>query len=285
MNIHPLFDVTTATFSFIVYDPKTRDAIIIDPVLNFDLFSATISHTSMEEIKNFVKEHHLSVHLVLDTHVHADHMTATYYLKKIFKVPSAIGGGFKKSQDYFSNFYGLNVKDYEPAYEHLLNHGQTITAGSIEIKALAVPGHTPSCTAYVINDNVFSGDTLFQPQLGCGRADFPGGSARDLYHSIKEHLYALPDHYTLWVGHDYPSEGQAPQAKSTILEEKTNNRLIKKSTTLEQFIEEREKKDKTLGTPRLLLPSLQVNIVGGQLPHADAAGRQLLSIPLTVKEA
>lgn len=280
MNIHPFFDTATATFTYIVYDLKTRDAIIIDPVLDFELFSATIADTSIELLKNFINAHNLSVKLILDTHVHADHMTGSYYLKKHLKVPSAIGAGFKTAQDYFSNFYGLDVKAYESAYEQLLAHEQTIKAGSIMIKALSVPGHTPSCTAYVIEDNVFSGDTLFQPNLGCGRADFPGGSARNLYHSIKEHLYALPDHFTLWVGHDYPSEGQAPQAKTTILEEKTHNRLINTSTTLEQFIEAREKKDKTLGAPKLLLPSLQVNILGGQLPHADRAGRQFLRIPL-----
>ena len=282
MNIQPFFDVTTATFSFIVHDPKTRDAIIIDPVLDFDLFSATITRASIELLKNFIEDNKLTVRLILDTHVHADHMTASYELKKIFNVKSAIGAGFKVSQDYFSNFYGIDIKSYAPAYDVLLEHEQTITAGSIIIKALAVPGHTPSCTAYVIDQHVFSGDTLFQPTLGCGRADFPGGSARDLYHSIKT-LYTLPDHYTLWVGHDYPTEGQAPQASTTIQASKTTNRLIKDGTTFEQFVLERETKDRTLGTPRLLLPSLQVNILGGQLPHADACGRQFLRIPLKVQ--
>ncbi len=285
MIISPFFDQSTATFSYIVHDPKTLDALIIDPVLDYEVLTATISYESATLLKNFVHEQKLKVRLVLDTHVHADHMTASYFLKQYFQAPSAIGCGFNKSKEYFSHFYDINCADYAPAYDYFLEDHQSLKAGSIPIKALAVPGHTPSCTAYLIEENIFGGDAIFLPTLGCGRADFPGGSAKDLYQSIQQKFYSLPEYFTIWVGHDYPSEGQAPKSSTTVKESKEQNRLIKATTTLEEFIESRDKKDRTLSPPRLLLPSLQVNILGGQLPQADREGRRFLRTPLKVKNS
>jgi glyoxylase-like metal-dependent hydrolase (beta-lactamase superfamily II) len=285
VQITPFFDDNTATFSYIIHDPSTGDAVIIDPVLDYEPLSATIFEDSMDILKKFIAEQKLKVRLILDTHMHADHMTASYFLKEFFHTKNAIGSGFLPSQAYFSHVYGTIPNDYRPAYDHYLKHQESTQAGSIRIQALAVPGHTPSCSAYIIGENVFSGDAIFLPALGCGRADFPGGNAKTLYQSIQNQLYTLPDHFKMWVGHDYPAEGQPPQAFSTIGESKASNRLIKKSTSLEEFVEAREKKDRTLAPPRLLLPSMQVNILGGQLPHADQEGRRYLRLPLSVKES
>ncbi|MCA9507670.1 MAG: MBL fold metallo-hydrolase [Myxococcales bacterium] len=284
MHITPFFEHVTCTFSYVIHDQQTKDAVIIDPVLNFDAASGKISHDSTNKLKDFIRNNKLIPQLVLDTHVHADHMTGSFFVKKLFKIKSAIGEGFLSSQDYFRKIYETDVASYELPYEHLLKNNEIINAGSIEIKALAVPGHTPSCTAYLIGNNVFSGDSLFQPNLGCGRADFPGGSAYDLFNSIKHQLYTLPDDTILWVGHDYPPTGETPKASTTILESKKHNRLIKADTKMEEFILQRENKDKTLNAPKLLLPSLQVNITGGQLPHKDQMGHRFLRIPLSIDE-
>lgn len=279
MIISPFFDQSTATFSYVVHDPETLDALIIDPVLEYDPLTTQISNKAMAPVCAFIDDQRLSVRLILDTHVHADHMTGAFYLKEHFKVKSGIGVGFVKSRDYFSDVYSIDTDDYAPAYDLYFQHEEEFSAGSITIKALMVPGHTPSCTAYIIGDNIFSGDVIFQPTLGCGRSDFPGGSALDLYHSIQQ-LYRLPDHFRLWIGHDYPTEGKGALSSVSIQENKQSNRLIKAETSCEEFVKARQNKDKTLAPPRLLWPAMQINILGGQLPKANPKGQRFLKIPL-----
>ncbi len=279
MIITPFFDQSTATFSYVVHDADSHDAIIIDPVLDFDPLNACISSKALAPLCRFIEEQKLIVRLVLDTHVHADHMTGAFYAKELFKVKSGIGLGFIKSRDYFREVYAIDTNEYAPAYDFLFKHEEEFSAGSIAIKALLVPGHTPSCTAYIIGENVFSGDAIFQPSLGCGRADFPGGSAVELYHSIQA-LYRLPEHFRMWVGHDYPAEGKEALSNVSVGENKQHNRLITAKTSLEEFMNARENKDKTLSPPRLLWPAMQINILGGQKPRANAKGQRFLKIPL-----
>lgn len=278
------FDPATFTLSYIVYDANNRDAIIIDPVLDYDPTSSLISKTSITRLKNYIEQHKLHVRLILDTHVHADHMTGAYYAKKIFCVPSAIGENFVVSQAYFARFFGLEdkLKYYEQAYDYFLKHNQIIKAGSLSIKILLTPGHTPSCASFLIEDTLFCGDALFVPELGCGRADFPGGSAQTLFRSIKNNIYKLPDQTKIYVGHDYPMASTEPRFMSTVLESKQKNIMLDEHISEEDFLNKRQKKDQSLQPPKLLIPAMQVNILGGQLPKSNQHGQRFLRVPIGV---
>lgn len=283
ITVKPFFDKDTSTFSYVVYDEDTKDAVIIDPVLDFEPLSATVSFWSLGRLCDFVTDMGLKVQLVADTHAHADHMSGAHFLKKRLSVPSAIGEGFFKTRDYFANFYDIDPQSYEPAYDLLLSHHQTLSVGSLTIKTLLTPGHTPTCAAYLIDDALFSGDAIFQEALGCGRTDFPGGSAQTLYRSITEQIFSLPDSVRIFVGHDYPKENGEPRADTSVLAAKKNNVIINETVTESQFVRKRQTRDLTLPLPRLLLLAMQVNILGGQLPKLGP--RHALTIPLTVSKS
>jgi glyoxylase-like metal-dependent hydrolase (beta-lactamase superfamily II) len=281
----PLFDAGTSTFSYILFDQKSHDCVIIDPVLDFDPINAVISTDSCKRIKEYLEQNDLNVRMIIDTHVHADHITAAAYLKHLFGVPSAIGENFIESQSYFAELYELKheLSNYEPAYDFLLKHDQVFSAGALRIKTLLTPGHTPSCASFLIDDLLFCGDLLFQPELGCGRADFPGASAQTLYRSVKNNIYTQPDTTKLYIGHDYPQGQEAPRAQTTVGESKQKNIMIDNIISEEDFIIKRTVKDKNLQAPRLLLAAMQLNILGGQLPKTSKSGKRFLRVPLSCK--
>lgn len=266
IRINHFFHKNTSTFTYVVIDENTKHALIIDPVLDLDAPSGTLSYQALNDLIDFVEQEKFHVQAILDTHVHADHVTGAHYLRERWRVPSVIGEGFIKTQHYFKEIYGIDVTHYPEAYNVKLAHKQDASFGSFKLKALATPGHTPACTALLLEDALFSGDTLFQPNLGCGRADFPGGSARDLFLSITRQIFPLPDETRIFVGHDYPKELKAPVPETSVVESKKNNILINEAVPEAQFIAEREKRDKTLALPNLMLLAMQINILGGQIP-------------------
>lgn len=281
-KLETFFDESTYTLTYVLYSEKTKDAIIIDPVLDYDPAASRVSDESITKVINFIKKNDLNVHYILETHAHADHLTGAAELKKRLEgVKIAIGKNITKVQELFSgvfNLKDLNINGIQ--FDVLLNEEDFLKAGDIEISTIFTPGHTPACSSYLIDDMLFTGDALFMPDYGTGRCDFPAGSAKDLYHSIHEKLYQLPDTTRVLTGHDYQPNGRQLEYESTIGENKKNNIQLKESTTEEEFIKFRTTRDATLSAPRLLLPSIQVNIDAGKLPTAEENGTQYLKIPV-----
>jgi glyoxylase-like metal-dependent hydrolase (beta-lactamase superfamily II) len=286
MQIKTFFDNDTSTLSYVVYDEKTKDSLIIDPVLNYDPASSKYSTESVDLVLNFINEQTLTVHYILETHAHADHLTGAQFLKeKLPQAKLAIGENITKVQSKFKHIF--NFKEFNEngvQFDMLLKDNSTIHAGSISIKILFTPGHTPACSSYLINNEaVFSGDVLFMDDYGTGRCDFPGGSSADMYDSVTKRLYTLPDHTKVYVGHDYKPGGRELRYESSISKQKTSNPQLNQHTTREEFIKNRDARDKTLTSPRLLLQSLQVNIDAGHLPKEEDNGNSYLKIPLRKK--
>lgn len=282
-TVKEFFDKATWTLTYVVQDPHTKDAVIIDPVWDYDPAASKMSQKSAEEVLNYVKENDLKVHFILETHAHADHVSGSQILKQ--KIPGAkvgIGAKITEVQKVFKSVFNLDsdFKTDGSQFDLLLEEGKPVTAGSLKIETIYTPGHTPACGTYIIGDAIFTGDALFMPDYGTGRCDFPAGSAEDLYHSVHEKIYRLPDHYRVFVGHDYLPNGRALAFESTIAEEKAKNVQLKAETTKEQFVKFRTNRDKTLAAPRLLLPSVQVNIDAGHLPQPEANGISYLKIPV-----
>jgi glyoxylase-like metal-dependent hydrolase (beta-lactamase superfamily II) len=281
-KLETFFDKNTYTLTYVVYDANTKDAIVIDPVLDYDSAASKIYDESVQKVENFIKSNDLNVHAILETHAHADHLTGAAELKK--RLPNAkvgIGKNITKVQDLFSGFF--NLKDFNTSgiqFDVLLNEEETFMAGTIEVRTIFTPGHTPACSSYVIDDMVFTGDALFMPDFGTGRCDFPAGSAEDLYHSVHEKLYKLPDETRVFTGHDYQPNGRELRYESTIGENKKSNIQLQESTTKAKFVEFRTKRDAKLAAPRLLLPSIQVNIDAGRLPKEEDNGTSYLKIPV-----
>lgn len=282
LKVKEFFDPDTYTMTYIVFDSKTKDAVIIDPVLDYDPAASKISYESVEKVLSYVQENELSAHYVLETHAHADHLTGAIAIKdRIPDVKIGIGKNISKVQDVFKGVY--NLKDFNTngiQFDVLLDEDTFLEAGTIKVKTIFTPGHTPACSSYLIADMVFTGDALFMPDFGTGRCDFPAGSARDLYHSIHEKLYKLPDETRVFTGHDYQPNGRDLKFESTIGEEKRVNIQLKAETTEDEFVKFRTERDATLAAPRLLLPSIQVNIDGGRLPEEEDNGVKYIKIPL-----
>ena len=268
--------------TYIVFDETSNDALIIDPVLNYDPGSSRISSESAEKVLSFCQQNDLKVHYILETHAHADHLSAAMALKeKLPLAKVAIGENIVKVQETFSKIY--NLKNFEAngmQFDELLNEDKTLYAGTIKVRTLFTPGHTPACSSYLIANKLFTGDALFMPDFGTGRCDFPAGSAKELYHSVHEKLYQLPEDTIVYTGHDYQPGGRELRYQCTIKESKEKNVQLKASTTLEEFCEFRHSRDKTLKAPRLLLPSIQVNIRAGRLPKKEDNGVPYLKIPI-----
>lgn len=282
-TVKEFFDKATWTLTYVVYDKATKDAVILDPVWDYDPAASKMSTSSVDEVLNFVRAENLKVHYILETHAHADHVSGSQVLKK--HLPSAkvgIGARITEVQKVFKGVFNLSddFKTDGSQFDLLLEEGKDLVAGSLHIQTLYTPGHTPACASYVIGEAVFTGDALFMPDYGTGRCDFPAGSAEDLYTSVHEKLYKLPDHYRVFVGHDYLPGGRPLAFESTIGEEKAKNIQLKVETPRSQFVEFRKTRDKSLAAPRLLLPSVQVNIDAGVLPKAEGNGQKYLKIPV-----
>lgn len=282
-SIQEFFDSATWTLTYVVFDSATKDAIIIDPVWDYDPAASQLSQDSAEKVLSYVKKNDLKVHYILETHAHADHVSGSQVLKT--KLPGAkvgIGAKITEVQKVFKNVFNLSpdFKTDGSQFDLLLEEGKVLMAGSLKIETLSTPGHTPACASYIVGDAVFAGDAIFMPDYGTGRCDFPAGSAKAMYHSVHEKLFSLPDHYRVFVGHDYMPDGRPLKFESTIGEEKTTNVHLNVETTQEHFVDFRTRRDKTLGAPRLLLPSVQMNIDAGHLPKPEKNGSHYLKIPI-----
>lgn len=285
-NVHitHFFDPATWTLTYIVYDEATRDAVLIDPVLDYDPASGRTDLTTARRAVDFIKQQNLKLRVVLETHAHADHLSAAQYFKHLFEVPVAIGEAITEVQKTFKPVFALSEQFPTDGsqFDRLLRDGERFSAGSIEIEVLATPGHTPACSSYKINDAVFTGDALFMDDSGTGRCDFPRGDAHALYRSVHDKLYALPDSTRVFVGHDYQPGGRALEFQTTIGSAKAKNIQLKHETSEAEFVKFRTDRDRTLSAPRLLFASVQVNIDAGRLPQPDARGERRLSIPLNL---
>ena len=275
------FDDATNTISYVVWDPTTRHAAIIDPVLDYDHRSGRASHRSADTLLGFVADHGLAVQWILETHAHADHLSAAPYLKEKTGAPIGIGEHITDVQRTFAPVFGLDdVSGDGREFDRLFRDGDVFPLGGLQVEVLHTPGHTPACVSYGIGDAVFVGDTLFMPDYGTARADFPGGDARTLYRSIQK-LLALPPQTTLYLCHDYKAPGRDHYAwETTVADEKARNVHVGGGVDEDSFVAMREARDATLSAPALLLPSLQVIIRAGRLPAPDADGRRYLKIPV-----
>lgn len=284
VQVKEFFDKNTWTLTYVVWDETTKDAIVIDPVMDYDPASSKTSEESAKVVINFIQLMKLNLHYILETHAHADHLSGSQILKKVFpKSKIAIGEKITKVQEVFKNIFGLpdDFKTDGSQFDRLLKDGEHFSAGSIEIKTIFTPGHTPACASYYIDGNVFVGDALFMPDFGTGRCDFPSGSAKELYHSIHDRLYELPDDTKVYTGHDYQPNGRPLKFMATLAEEKKDNIQLKAATTLDEFVKFRTERDRILAAPKLLLPSVQVNIDAGHLPPPEKNGKRYLRIPIS----
>lgn len=278
------YDSRTYSIQYVVADPSTKRCAIIDPVLDFDEKSGATSTRSADAILDFVKVNGLTVEWILDTHPHADHFSAARYLKAQTGAPTAIGEKVVEVQQLWKGIY--NWQDF-PAdgsqWDNLFADGATFSVGTIPAKVMFSPGHTLASITYVIGNAAFVHDTLFMPDGGTARADFPGGSAKQLWRTIQD-ILALPDETRIFTGHDYQPDGREPRWESTVAEQKAKNIHLSKFGTEDEFVAMREARDKTLSMPRLILHALQININGGRLPEPEANGKRYLKFPLDALE-
>lgn len=270
----------TSSIAYLVIDPATKHAAIVDPVLDYDEKSGRVATEAADEMLATIKQRGLKVEWILDTHAHADHFSAASYLKEKLGAPIGIGEKITAVQALWKKIYNLpDVALSGSSWDKLFKDGETFKVGSLEGRVMLSPGHTPCSITYVFGDAVFVHDTIFQPDYGTARCDFPGGSARELYHSIQA-ILALPDETRLFTGHDYKPGGRPAAWESTVAEQKRSNPHLKGNTSADEFVRTREARDKTLPMPKLILHALQVNLRGGRLPPPEADGRSYLKIPI-----
>jgi len=284
MEIKSFFDTRTSTLTYVVWDPKTRDAVVIDPVMDYDPASSTTWTESVDQVIAFLNDRELKLHYVLETHAHADHLSGSQLLKQACpNVKIAIGERITEVQKTFKDVFSLPEEFATDGsqFDVLLSDGSTLEAGSLSIKTHFTPGHTPACASYSIGDALFTGDALFMPDSGSGRCDFPGGSAEDLYDSVSNRIYGFPENTRIFVGHDYQPGGREVRYQTTVGEQKNENVALKGSTSRDAFIEFRTKRDAQLPAPKLLFQSVQVNVDAGRLPD-EQAEVAYLKIPINV---
>jgi glyoxylase-like metal-dependent hydrolase (beta-lactamase superfamily II) len=308
-TIHEIFEKTSGTWQYLVADPKTSKAVIIDPVLDYDSATQAITTEAADAILSKAKEMGYKIDKILETHAHADHLTAASYLQtrlatdQGFKPPVCIGKRIEQVQTLFAKRYGVPAKEYVRVFDRLFDDDEVFSIGELSAKAIHLPGHTPDHLGYMIGgkrsipfhpcpflpqilkrapENLFCGDSLFHIDIGTARCDFPGGSARDLYASGRK-LLSLPDHYKIWTGHDYPPEGRSePVPWMSVRDHKTLNKHLKEGICEEEFVALRRERDDGLKAPRLLHQSLQINIRAGRLPKVEESGFRFLHVPLVV---
>ena len=285
-SIRAFFDEPTNTVSYLVWDPATKRGAVIDPVLDWDNRSGTADVAFADRILAAAAEEGIAIDWVLETHAHADHLTAAPYIKAKTGAPIGIGEHIKDVQAIFRPvFHADDVKPGGGDFDHLFHDGERFALGGLEVEVIHTPGHTPACVSYRIGEDVFVGDTLFMHDYGTARADFPGGDARVLYRSMKK-LLALPPQTRLWMCHDYKAPGRDAYAwQSTVAEQRAHNPHVKDGVTEDQFVAFRTKRDATLAAPLLLLPSIQVNIRAGRFPPAESNGVRYLLVPVTPRKA
>ena len=281
-DVFPFFDETTSTFSYIVKDPESKACAIFDSVLNFDYASGRISYESADQIIQCVIKLGLDVITLIETHVHADHLSAAPYIQHAVGGKIGIGENIHIVQETFGKLFneGTEFQRDGSQFDVLFKDGQRYQIGSLEGQAIHTPGHTPACMVHVIGDAAFVGDTLFMPDSGTARVDFPGGDASSLYHSIHK-ILSLPDETRLFMCHDYKPNGRKLEYQSTVAEQKQKNIHVHTGVSEQQFVEMREARDKTLGMPKLIFPSLQTNMRAGHFPPPDNNHSVYLKVPIS----
>jgi glyoxylase-like metal-dependent hydrolase (beta-lactamase superfamily II) len=279
-TVKAFFDPQTWTYTYVVYESKGSACIVIDSVLNYDPKSGRTQTESADEVISFIKDNRLQLEWILETHAHADHLTAAPYIQEKLGGKIAIGDHITTVQGVFKGVFNLDDVALDGSqFDALIKEGESVRFGNLSFKALYVPGHTPACMAYEIGDSIFVGDTLFMPDVGTARCDFPGGSASNLYRSIQSVL-SYPPNTKLYMCHDYPPNGRPPEYQSTVADQKKNNIHVRDGVTEEQFVAMRNKRDAGLEMPVLILPSIQVNIRAGHMPKPEGNGTAYLKIPL-----
>lgn len=285
MEIKTFFDNRTYTLTYVVYDPQTKDAVVIDPVLDYDPSASKTWSESVDKVIDFVKQNGLKMRYVLETHAHADHLSGSQLVKDACpRVKVAIGSRIQEVQALFKGIFDLpeEFPVNGSQFDRLLQDGESFSAGSIDIEVFNTPGHTPACVTFKIDDVIFTGDLLFMPDSGTGRCDFPGGSAADMYRAIKDKIYTLPEETRVFVGHDYQPGGREVASESTVGDNKKGNIALAGDTTEKAFVEFREKRDASLAAPKLLFQSVQVNVDAGHLPPRAENEVRYLKIPINV---
>ena len=280
-TVKGFFDPDTFTVTYVVYEGPGQPAVVIDSVLNYDHKSGATSTVLADQVIAFVRENRLVVEWILETHAHADHLTAAPYLKSKLGGKIAIGNHIKEVQGVFKNIFNLGA-EFSPdgrQFDELLNENQELVVGNLTFKALYVPGHTPACMAYVVGDAIFVGDTLFMPDVGSARCDFPGGDAHKLYQSAKK-ILSHPEETRLFMCHDYPPDSRQVAFETTVREQRSRNIHLHDGVSEDAFVAMRTARDATLAMPVLILPSIQVNIRAGHLPPAESNGVVYLKIPV-----
>lgn len=281
-KVIPFFDETTNTISYVVADPDTNTCAIIDSLLDYDASSGRTGTKSVDRLIKYVEQSKLTVNWIIDTHVHADHLTAAPYVRDVLGGRTAIGENIVRVQKIYGEIFneGQTFHTDGSQFDHLFKDGETYTVGNINARAIYTPGHTPACMSHLIGDALFVGDTLFMPDSGTARCDFPGGDAQILYRSIHK-LFDLPNETRAFMCHDYKAAGRDEFAwESTISEQKEKNIHVNRSINEREFIEMRTVRDAKLSMPKLLLPSVQVNMRAGNFPEPEANGKQYLKVPI-----
>ncbi|KAL4903981.1 hypothetical protein BDW74DRAFT_168491 [Aspergillus multicolor] len=289
-TFHSIHDSKTGTWQYIVADSSTSTAVVIDPVLDYNAATQTVTTTSADGILALIADKDYTISHILETHVHADHLTAASYLahslsqKQQFRPPIGIGKRITQVQQLFGKRFGISAEEYKGVFDRLLEDDETFQIGELTVKAMHLPGHTPDHLGYMIGDNVFCGDSIFHVDIGTARCDFPNGSAQDLYTSARK-LLSLPDDVKIWTGHDYPQpDRKEPVPWLTVRDHRERNRLVNDTVTEGEFLALRQQRDANLREPHLLNPSLQMNIRAGMLPRpTDEAGKRLIHLPLQVE--
>ena len=282
-TIHPFFDDKTGTVTYVISANSSKHAAIVDPVLDFDFKSGRTSAQSADEVLAYVGKAGLTVEWILETHAHADHLSGARYMQERVGGRIAIGEHIREVQATFKKLYNVE-RNFLPdgsQFDHLFKDGESFRIGDVEATALLVPGHTPADMAYVVDGTVFVGDTLFMPDVGSARADFPGGDAHVLYRSMRR-LLALPPETRVFLCHDYPPKERQPRWETTVAEQRAHNIHIRDGISEDEFVAMRTARDATLDVPTLILPSIQVNVRAGRFPPAESDGVSYLKIPLNV---
>lgn len=280
-QVHGIFDPTTSTVTYIVHSGAMSEAVIIDSVLDYDPKSGRTHTTSADKVINYVRKNALKVRWILETHAHADHLTAAPYLKQKLGGRVGIGSQITNVQEVFKGIFNLEP-EFRPdgsQFDVLFKDEEEFSIGGLRAKVIAVPGHTPACIAYQIGDSVFVGDTLFMPDVGTARCDFPGGDAKTLYASIRK-LLSLPPQTRLFMCHDYPPNNRPIAFETTVAEQRSQNIHVNDGISKEAFIQMRTKRDATLEMPLLILPAVQINIRAGEMPPKEANQISYVKIPL-----
>ncbi len=281
-DVRAFFNEATNNVTYVVSDPDGKACAVIDPVLDYDSRSGRTGTASADGVIAWIGAERLKPEAVLETHVHADHLTAAPYLKQKLGTKTAIGAGVTEVQDYFGRVFNLGPGFAVDGsqFDRLFADGDEFPIGGLTAKVIATPGHTPACVVYNVGDAVFTGDTLFMPDAGTARCDFPGGSARRLYRSIQR-ILALPDETRVFINHDYGADGRRPVAwQTTVAEQRAGNIHVADGVSEAEFVERRAARDGTLSMPRLILPAIQVNMRAGHLPQSEDNGVAYLKIPL-----